>query len=310
MDINDIARAAQLASALEVSGYPKPGNVHRTANLEEATFEQFIASSIAIGPALLTTAEKGFKAGKGEIEVANIEIGKAIKSAIKDTERWQRNENTNLGTVMLLVPLTAAAGMTLAKEGKINMKKLRRNLSNVLRSTTARDALNVYDAVLIANPGGLGKVDGLDVRDKDSKQRVKKKRISMYEIMKISSKWDNISREWVTDMQITFEFGYPLLKRIYERTKNINTTTVQTFLEILSRYPDTFVSRINGERVAKEVSRKAKTILEKEGMLTAEGRKRVSKFDADLRRRDVNPGTTADLTASSWMLAILDGLRP
>jgi triphosphoribosyl-dephospho-CoA synthase len=132
----------------------------------------------------------------------------------------------------------------------------------------------------------------------------------MYEIMKISSKWDNISKEWVTDMRITFEFGYPLLKRIYERTKDINTTTVQTFLEILSRYPDTFVSRVNGERVAKEVSRKAKTILEKGGMLTAGGRKCVSKFDVDLRRRDVNPGTTADLTASSWMLAILDGLRP
>ncbi|GAI37651.1 unnamed protein product, partial [marine sediment metagenome] len=39
MDIEDIARAAQLASALEVSGYPKPGNVHRTADLKGMTFE-------------------------------------------------------------------------------------------------------------------------------------------------------------------------------------------------------------------------------------------------------------------------------
>ena len=30
MKAEEIAKIAQIASALEVSGYPKPGNVHRT----------------------------------------------------------------------------------------------------------------------------------------------------------------------------------------------------------------------------------------------------------------------------------------
>lgn len=310
VNIKDIVRAAQLASALEVSGYPKPGNVHRTADLEKMTFEHFIASSVAVGPALLNVAERGFRAGKGEIKVSDIGVGMAIKDAIEDTMKWQKGGNTNLGIVMLLVPLTAAAGLTLAREGKIHIKKLRTNLSEVSKSTTPEDALNTYDAILIANPGGLGEVSKLDVRDGSSKREITEKLISLYEIMRISSEWDNISKEWTTGMQITFEFGHPLVKRLFEKTNNMNTTTVQTFLGLLSKYPDTFVQRLHGKKIAEEVSREAKAILRKGGMLTAEGRRLVIKFDKKLRRRRINPGTTADLTASSLMLSILDGLRP
>jgi len=310
MDIEDIARAAQLASALEVSGYPKPGNVHRTSDLKESTFEHFIASSIAIGPVVLDVAKKGFRAGKGEVKTADIGVGGTIKSAIENTMKWQRDGNTNLGLVLLLTPLAAAAGITLAKEGKIEMKKLRANLSSVLKSTTPEDALNVYDAILIANPGGLGGMDELDVKNKASKKKIKEERISLYEIMNLSSEWDNISREWVTDMQITFEFGYPLVKKLYGRTKNMNTTTVQSFLELLSKYPDTFVQRIHGKKIAERVSEKARAIIKEGGMLTSKGGALITKFDEELREKGINPGTTADLTASSLMLAILDGMRP
>ena len=310
MDIEDVARAAQLASALEVSGYPKPGNVHRTSDLKESTFEHFIASSIAIGPVVLDVAKKGFRAGKGEAKTADIGVGGVIKSAIENTMKWQKDGNTNLGIVLLLTPLAAAAGITLAKEGKIEMKKLRANLSSVLKSTTPEDALNVYDAILIANPGGLGGMDELDVKNNASKKKIKEERISLYEIMNLSSEWDNISREWVTDMQITFEFGYPLVKKLYGRTKNMNTTTVQSFLELLSKYPDTFVQRIHGKKIAERVSEKARAIIKEGGMLTSKGGALITKFDEELRENGINPGTTADLTASSLMLAILDGMRP
>lgn len=310
MDIEDIARAAQLASALEVSGYPKPGNVHRTADLKRMTFEHFIASSIAIGPVLLDVAKKGFRVGKGEIKSVDIGVGGAIKSAIGNTMKWQRDGNTNLGIVLLLMPIAAAAGITLGKEGKIQMKKLRANLSCVLKSTTPEDALNVYDAILIANPEGLGKVDELDLKNEASRKRIKEEQISLYEIMNMSSGWDNISREWVTDMQITFEFGYPLVKKLYGKTKNMNTTTVQSFLEILSKYPDTYVQRIHGKKIAEKVSKKAEAIIKEGGISTKTGRVLITELDEELREKTINPGTTADLISSSLMLAILDGLRP
>ena len=49
MDANEIAKIAQIASALEVSGYPKPGNVHRTRDFDDMEFEDFVISGIVIG---------------------------------------------------------------------------------------------------------------------------------------------------------------------------------------------------------------------------------------------------------------------
>ena len=54
----------------------------------------------------------------------------------------------------------------------------------------------------------------------------------------------------------------------------------------------------------------AKEILEIGGMTTEEGRKRILELDNNLRERDLNPGTTADITANSIFLAILHGFRP
>jgi len=310
MDIQDVARAGQLASALEVSGYPKPGNVHRTRNLKESTFEQFIASSVAIGPVLLEVAERGFKAKKRKTGLEQIGLGDAIKYAIEDTMKWQRNGNTNLGVVMLLVPLAAAAGLTLAKDGKVEIKNLRRNLSRILKATTCKDAVNVFEAIVIADPAGLGKVTHLDVNDRRSLQKIREEGISLYDVMEMSSSWDNISKELVTGMRITFTFGYPHVRRIYEETNDMNVTTVGTFLEILSKYPDTLVGRTHGKRTADEVTRKARVIVNRGGMLTSIGESLVARLDTDLRSRNINPGTTADLTASSLMLAIIAGLRP
>jgi triphosphoribosyl-dephospho-CoA synthase len=310
MDTDDVTRAAQLASALEVSGYPKPGNVHRTADLEEATFEQFMSSAIAIGGAISDVSRRGLRAGRRKIGFSGVGVGAAIKRAVEDTMRWQRDGNTNLGVVMLLVPLAAAAGVTLGKKERFAVGKLRKNLSSVLKSTTPEDALGLYDAISIANPGGLGNVTELDAGDKRSKKRIKKEKIPLYKIMEMSAGWDNIAREWTTDMQVTFEVGHPLIKMIHRKSKNMNTTTVQTFLEILSRYPDTLVQRTHGARVAREVSAKAAAILKRGGAMTARGWKLLERFDDEFRKKGINPGTAADLTASSLMVSILDGLRP
>ena len=56
MDSKTIAKIAQIASALEVSGYPKPGNVHRTRDFEDMEFEDFVISGIVIGDTIETVS--------------------------------------------------------------------------------------------------------------------------------------------------------------------------------------------------------------------------------------------------------------
>ena len=49
MDAKEIAKLAQIASVLEVSGWPKPGNVHRTRNYDDMVFQDFAISAVVIG---------------------------------------------------------------------------------------------------------------------------------------------------------------------------------------------------------------------------------------------------------------------
>src|SRR5258708_25980480 len=53
----DLAAAAQLACLLEASA-PKPGNVSPFASFRDRTYEDFLASAAAIGPALAFPVEQ------------------------------------------------------------------------------------------------------------------------------------------------------------------------------------------------------------------------------------------------------------
>ena len=119
------------------------------------------------------------------------------------------------------------------------------------------------------------------------------------------SKWDSVARELVTEMEVTFTIGLPALEEEFEKTGSFRSSVMRCFMEILARVPDTLIERKNNRETAIEVSNEARAILEK-GLKT----KDISAFDAKLRCEGnrYNPGTTADLTASSIMAAGLEGL--
>lgn len=59
MDPLYVSRIAQIASVLEVSGYPKPGNVHRTRDFDDMVYEDFLVSGIVIGDTMRLAARRG-----------------------------------------------------------------------------------------------------------------------------------------------------------------------------------------------------------------------------------------------------------
>src|SRR4029453_4803959 len=136
----DIAALAQLACLLEVSA-PKPGNVSPGRHFADLTYEDFLTSAVAIGPAFTRVADQP--------------IGDTIRQAIEMTACWTRT-NTNPGIVLLLAPL--AKGATMDQGGE-----LRSALRRVLDETTVEDARAVYAAIRRARPGGLGRSEAQDV---------------------------------------------------------------------------------------------------------------------------------------------------
>ena len=102
---DEIMVAAQLAAALEVSGWPKPGNIHRTADFHDTRYEHFIASSIGFGPVMREAALRGVRVGIGELQPSEVGVGGLVKEAVAEGRRWHRGGNTHLGTILLFTPL-------------------------------------------------------------------------------------------------------------------------------------------------------------------------------------------------------------
>jgi triphosphoribosyl-dephospho-CoA synthase len=313
----DIAAAAQMACLLEVSS-PKPGNVSPGRHFDDTRYEDFLASAVAIGGPLAGAAARP--------------LGATIRLAIEATARWTRS-NTNLGMVLLLAPLARAAlepmsdpeaafqpqtlehadpasshGATLARESPRHPGPapaagpgLQTAIRRVLDGTTVEDAREVYHAIRLAAPGGLGRADTQDVSGDPT--------MTLLEVMRIAADRDGIAREYASGFETTFGAGAPALRTARRDGLPWAEAVVETFLTLLAASPDTHIARRAGQAAADDVSRMARTILDAGGVRSDEGRRSVDEMDRRLRdpRNTANPGTTADLTAAAIFVVLLEG---
>lgn len=324
-----IRQRAELAAVLEVSSWPKPGNVHRTRNHPDTRFEHFLAGSIALGPSISAAAARGIMAAKGKISLSEVGIGNLIKRAVRDMLSAQSGGNTHLGVCLLFIPLSAAAAKTYIEEGSFQLEALRSNFSAIMRSTTPMDTIRAYEAIAMASsPDELGCASSgraPDIYDEEAKIKIIASGITLFDAMMEASPYDTVAREMVTGMEISFNIGLRELMETFDRTRDINIAVVHTFLRILSEKPDTFVARKVGLKKVRDIreavrigieetkwiSEEAGRILRLGGLTTREGEETLWRLDEKLHRlgKDYSPGTTADLTASSILIALLAGLK-
>lgn len=276
MNPHDVAAAAQLACLLEASA-PKPGNVSPGRHFDDTRFEDFLASAVAIGPALAAAGTQP--------------LGATIRQAVEATAHWTRS-NTNLGIVLLLGPLARAA---LTTGGT-----LRERVGRVLASTTVADAADVYAAIRRASPAGLGKAPEQDVAGTPT--------VTLREAMALAAERDMIAQEYITDFALTFGVGAPALRTARRDSLDWADATVETFLAILAAAPDSQIARKLGTDEARAISARAAAVAAAGGVRTTDGRQALAALDTALRgdRNRRNPGTSADLTAAALFVVIID----
>jgi triphosphoribosyl-dephospho-CoA synthase len=269
-----------LACLLESSA-PKPGNVSPGRHFPDTRYEDFLASAAAIGAPLAGALARP--------------LGATVRLAIEARVRWTP-VNTNLGIVLLMAPLARAA-----LEAEASRDRLRAALARVLGATSVEDAHDVYAAIRLAQPGGLGRVDTQDVaRDPD---------VTLLDAMRLAAHRDGIAREYATVFRATFDTGVPALERARSDGLGWDDAVVETFLTLLAESPDTHVARRGGEAIAREVSARARHALAVGGVRSPAGRKEIDAMDRALRdaHNIGNPGTTADLTAAAIFVTLLGG---
>ena len=305
-----VSQCLELAILLEASAH-KPGNVSLVTNFENTRFEHFLASAVAATPFFELAAEQGTAVAEGKSSVTGIRLGRLIKDCVAEVDAWQHGGNTLLGTIILLSPIAVAAGMTSVGKG-FCIRRLRKTLKHVVESTTPADAVDLYEAIKIANPGGLGGAPDLDINDPASEARILRENVTLFQVFKTAEKYDTICSEWVNNYPVTFDMAYPSLAKRLGDSTDLNEAIIHTFLEVLANVPDTFIARKVGLERSQKVSANARRVLDLGGLKTASGTRSLHRFDQQLRRSNnlLNPGTTADIIGAALSLCVLGGYRP
>jgi triphosphoribosyl-dephospho-CoA synthase len=308
--IDFIRSCGELACLLEVAASPKPGNVHRFRDFADIRFEHFLAAAVSLGYYIEKAAYKGYQIDKGTINWSDLHLGKIIKEAIFESGKFHNKGNTNLGIILLLLPMSVAAGMASSHNtGKITINLLQEKVEKIMQKTTIDDAIAISEAIAELSPGGLGKIERYDVTSDTYREELETDGITLLELMISCKNRDNICLELVDGYPITFNVGFPALTESYINSSSINLAVLHTFLTILANYPDSLILRKFGKAKANELSKRAAKIMTIGGVGTVEGQRELEEFDIELQEETekINPGTTADLVASSLFIYLLLG---
>ncbi len=271
-----IALWAQLACIWEATAR-KAGNVHRFRDAEDMSYVDFLLAAAAIAPILGRAGSQG--------------VGTSVLEAVRATRAVVR-VNVNLGIVLLLAPLAAVR----------SHEPLAAGLERVLANLDLNDSRQVFEAIRLAKPGGLGEVDREDVRDEPT--------LPLRQVMALAAEHDLIARQYANGFRQVLEVGVPSLQLGVERLKSLEEAIIHCQLTLLHRFPDSLIVRKAGERAAAEASQRAGKVLAEGWPNSSESRDAFQELDdwlrGDGKRR--NPGTTADLVAASLFVALREGI--
>jgi len=275
-----IGQCATLACQLEATA-PKPGNVHRGADFEDLVFSDFLASAVAIVHAV-------------EAVHAGAPVGESILAAVRST-REVTGTNTNLGTILLIMPLAAVECDTPLASG----------IESVLKSLNFSDSHHMYEAIRMAQPAGMGTTGQLDVEE-DAPENV-------LDAMRLAKDRDTVAKQYVTNFADVLDRVVPWLVQEMEEELTLTCRIIHTHVRLLAEFSDSLIARKCGTEIAAAAACRAAKVLEAGAPQSGPYLDALSELDfwlrADGHRR--NPGTTADLIAAGLFCGLRDGIiRP
>lgn len=278
-----IGFCAKFACFLEVTAN-KPGNVNLSRSFPGLTAAHFLRSAVAIAPVMQAAAGRP--------------VGFTILEAVRATQRVVTT-NTNLGIVLLLAPLAAVPREIHVKQG----------IADVLSGLTVQDARDAYEAIRLADPGGLGRVGEQDVADEPS--------VTLREAMALAADRDLIAAQYVNNFVDVFD-GANIVRAIGVDLFDVGPTewldrceaiVISLYLHLLGMHPDSLIRRKRGDAEALKLQRFANRMLR---ATIFDQPRRMAKlerwFAAAFPHR--NPGTTADLVAACLFVALREGIIP
>jgi triphosphoribosyl-dephospho-CoA synthase len=229
------------------------------------------------------------------IAAAQSTVGARIAGAIEAT--WARvGQNTNLGIVLLCAPLAQAAATAQSAD-------LRQETRRVLQALDINDADAAFRAIAHARPAGLGDAPQHDVHAPAD--------TTLLEAMRAAADRDRVASQYANGFADIFDLGLKTLAEARKRGADGPLATLRVYTAFLAAFPDSHIARKHGLAAAEAIRGEAAHFETR--LKSAEGRdaafEMALEFDRALKRRGLNPGTSADLTVAvlfaDYLAAIL-----
>ena len=279
MHADQVRAAFRWGCALDVQAR-KPGNVSQASAGHGMQAELFTASATAAAGPLCEPGRA---------------VGARIEAAMQATLAVARC-NTNLGILLLCAPLAAACEHWSPGEG---LPALRAQLERVLNRLDVADAEAAYRAIGAAQPGGLGDAPQQDVHDTPT--------LGLREAMALAADRDRIAFQYLHAHADVFGLGLLTFMARPDALAGGSTAAMQAvFLEFLAALPDSHIVRKHGAAAAHTVMAEAqpwRDLARRGHPLDADPA--FAAWDESLKQRRINPGTSADLSVATAVLAAL-----
>ena len=306
-----IGQIATLSIILEASSR-KAGNVFPGVSFSDMHYEDFVRSAMAIGPVLDQAGRVG--------------TGRLIYRAVEAT-RSSVGINTNLGTLLLLVPMAVALHQSQQAQNKqaqnkqasnkqasnkqlqtVTPSQLKNATRKVLQQLDKSDSQWVYKAIVLASPGGLGSSDKMDVRNSKAPD-------DLLEAMRLASPLDWIARSYANNFEELFQEIAPAILQEVQDCGDTSEGVRRFQVRWLAKHGDSLVLRKQGEHENQQLMLRAAKVAsaldalsdqERQQLVVAQFEKQWLQLDRWLRAKGNrrNPGTTADLIAAALFVLL------
>lgn len=252
----------------------KPGNVGRHGAGHGMECADFARSAEVVSPILCDR---------------RLGIGRKILSSVEAT-RAAVHCNTNLGMILLIAPII----QVFHEHGL--QADFRRTVKSTLKSLGRQEAQDIFAAIRLANPGGLGKTDRYDVNFPQD--------IDIYSAMETAQDRDLVALQYANGYREVVDLGVKCLQNQFDRWNSVEWAVVACYLMYMASFPDSHIRRKHGIETAGQARKRTKPVLERFMSYDnpEDAREVLMNFDRELKASELNPGACADLTVASLLL--------
>lgn len=294
----DQARSAYVRACELDIAVRKPGNVSLLSPGHGMQAQHFIDSA---------------RASAAPLFARGASVGERIEAAVVATGRVA-GCNTNLGILLLCAPVALAVERFPQATSPISLCQA---IESVLAGLDVDDARAAFRAIARANPGGLGSAASEDVRTAPT--------VGLRAAMALAAERDRIARLYRDGYAELFDIGLaalggdfrvldaqeslPPVRGIAMPVPGVGRAVQRAYLALLGHAADSHIVRKHGSVVAHTVmDAAARWRADPRGAGPATGLDTDPAFaawDESLKGDGLNPGTTADLTVASMLLAFI-----